>query len=136
VSRAELLTRDGSEQTAAIGTSTRMTLKEKLLYHQIHPLKLAADIGCERVSLYLFWQRKLFLGLTTHFIPPIVASLLLIRYADLEGLKNSTAGAYIQRYMTRNIEGIRFAGDIVMMLGAWFQKPSLTALGLSAIILA
>jgi len=29
-----------------------MTLKEKILYHQVHPLKLAADIGCEPVSLY------------------------------------------------------------------------------------
>jgi hypothetical protein len=32
-----------------------MTLQEKILYHQIHPLKLAADIGCELASLYFFW---------------------------------------------------------------------------------
>ena len=55
-----------------------MTLKEKILYHQIHPLKLAADIGCEPVSLYFFWQHDLVLGLATHFVPPIAASLILI----------------------------------------------------------
>lgn len=40
-----------------------MTLEEKILYHQIHPLKLAADIAGEPVSLYWFWQHKLLLGM-------------------------------------------------------------------------
>jgi hypothetical protein len=57
-----------------------MTLKEKVLYHQIHPWKLTADIGCEPLSLYFFWQHDLALGLATHFLPPIAASLILIRY--------------------------------------------------------
>jgi hypothetical protein len=113
-----------------------MTLKEKVLYRQIHPLKLAADIGCEPVSLYFLWRHKLFLGLTTHFIPPIVASLLVIRHADLEALKASTAGAYIQRHMTAIVERVRLAGDVVMVLGAWFHEPALIASGLAVIILA
>lgn len=33
-----------------------MPFKEKQLYHQIHPLKLFADISAECISLYLFWQ--------------------------------------------------------------------------------
>ncbi len=113
-----------------------MKLKEKILYHQIHPLKLAADIGCEPVSLYFLWHHNFLLGLTTHFIPPIVASLLLVRYGDLEAYKSSRAGAYLRRHMTRTVEGVRFAGDIVMALGAWFHHPSLIALGLAVIILA
>ena len=64
-----------------------MTLKEKILYHQIHAWKLAANIGCEPVSLYFFWQHKFLPAVTTHFVPPIVASLLLIRYGDLEAHK-------------------------------------------------
>jgi len=113
-----------------------MTLKEKILYHQIDPLKLAADIGCEPVSLYFLWQHKLLLGLTTHFIPPIAASLLLIHYGDLERHRNSKAGAYVKRHMTRTVEGVRFAGDIAMVLGAWFHAFSLVALGLAVIVLA
>ena len=113
-----------------------MTLKEKILYHQINPLKLATDIGCEPVSLYFLWQHKLLLGLATHFIPPIAASLWLIRYGDLERYKNSPAGGYLKRHMTRTVEGVRFAGDIVMVLGAWFHESSLIALGLAVIILA
>jgi hypothetical protein len=113
-----------------------MTLKEKILYHQIHPLKLTVDIGCEPVSLYFLWQHNLLLGLTTHFIPPIIASWLLIRYRDLEPSKASMFGGYVRGHMTRTVEGVRFAGDFLMMSGAWFHEPSLIILGLVAIILA
>jgi hypothetical protein len=113
-----------------------MTLKEKALYHQIHPLKLTADIGCEPVSLYFFWHHDLALGLATHFVPPIAASLTLIRFADFEEIKRSRAGAYLKRNMTRIVEGIRFAGDIVMVLGAWFHRPPLIITGLVVIVIA
>src|SRR5215471_17669778 len=106
-----------------------MTLREKALYHQIHPLKLTTDIGCEPVSLYFFWHHDLALGLATHFVPPIAASLILIRCSDLEAIKRSKAGRYLQRYMTRTVEGIRFAGDVVMVFGAWFHQPSVIAAG-------
>jgi hypothetical protein len=113
-----------------------LTFKEKVLYHQIHPLKLFADIGCEPLSLYFFWQRDLLLGLTTHLIPPIVASVLVIRYADLERLKNSRAGAFLERHMTKTVEGVRLAGDIVMVFGAWFHQPVWIALGLAIAVAA
>ena len=113
-----------------------MTLKEKILYHQIHPLKLATDIGCEPVSLYFFWQHDLVLGLATHFVPPIAASLILICCANFEAIKSSKAGAYLRRHMTRTIEGIRLAGDIVMVFGAWFHRPSLIVAGFAVVVIA
>jgi hypothetical protein len=36
--------------------SCKMNLKEKYLYHQIHPLKLFTDIGAAFGSLYLLWR--------------------------------------------------------------------------------
>jgi len=113
-----------------------MTLKEKILYHQIHPLKLAADVSCALVSLYFFWRHNVLVGLATHFIPPIAASVLLIRYGHLEALKSSRAGAYLKRHMTRTVEGVRSVGDIVMVLGAWFHQPALIAVGLAVVIMA
>jgi hypothetical protein len=127
----------GSDEAAArIRTLVGMTLEEKILYHQIHPLKLAADIACEPVSLYWFWQRKLLLGMAAHFVPPVAASLALIRYAKLEVYKDSAAGAFMRRHMSRTVEGIRFAGDIVMVLGAWFREPPWIVLGLAVVVLA
>jgi hypothetical protein len=114
----------------------QMKLKEKIFYHQIHLLKLAADIGCEPVSVYFLWGHNLVLGLTTHFIPPILSSLLLIRFADLEPYKNSKASAYLQRHRTRTVEAPQLTGDIVMGIGAWFHLPYLIAVGLGVVILA
>jgi len=113
-----------------------MTLREKALYHQIHPLKLTADIGCEPVSLYFFWHHDLALGLAAHFVPPIAASLILIRCADFEAIKRSRAGAYLRRNMTEIVQGFRLAGDIVMVLGAWFHRPPLIIAGLVVILIA
>jgi hypothetical protein len=115
---------------------TSMTLQEKILYHQIHPLKLAADIGCEPISLYFFWRHNLLLGLITHFAPPIAASLWLILRANLEAYKDSAGGAFLCRHMTRTVEAIRLTGDILMAVGAWIRLPSLIALGVAIIVLA
>ena len=52
----------------------------------IHPLKLTVDIGCEPVSLYLFWHHDLAPGLATHFVPPIATSIILRRCADFEAI--------------------------------------------------
>jgi hypothetical protein len=35
--------------------------------------------------------------------------------------------------MTRTWEAVRFAGDIAMVLGAWWHRPALIALGLAVI---
>jgi hypothetical protein len=115
---------------------TSMTLQEKILYHQIHPLKLAADIGCEPISLYFFWRHNLLLGLITHFAPPIAASLWLIFRANLEAYKDSAGGAFLRCHMTRTVEAIRLTGDILMAVGAWIHLPSLIALGVAIIVLA
>jgi hypothetical protein len=99
-------------------------------------LKLATDIGCELVSLYFFWHNNLVLGLATHLVPPIVVSLVLICCADFEAYKNSKVGAYLRRHMTNTVEGIRFAANILMVLGAWFHQPLLIILGLIVVVMA
>jgi hypothetical protein len=104
-----------------------LSLKDKILYHQIHPLKLAADIGCEPVSLYYFWHHEILLGLSTHFIPPIAATLLVVRYANLEPYKNSKAGVYLQRHMSTGVQTVRFLADLAMIAGAWLHQPLLIA---------
>lgn len=49
------------------GKPLTMTFEEKSLYHQVHPLKLATDIGCEPLSLYFFSRHDLVLGLGDTF---------------------------------------------------------------------
>jgi hypothetical protein len=111
-----------------------MTLKEKALYNQIHPLKLSTDILAAVVSLYLFWVHQPLPALLLHFVPPLLASWLIIRYVDLEPLKESAFGRYVAANMTRTIEAVRLFGDLVMIFGAWRNDPKLLALGLVVVV--
>jgi hypothetical protein len=111
-----------------------MTLKERALYHQIHPLKLATDILSSVVSLYVFWQHQLALGFALHYLPPFVASALLVRYGELEQYRDSSLGRYVVRHMTRTIEGVRLFGDIVTIIGAWSHDWTLIAAGFVVVI--
>jgi hypothetical protein len=112
-----------------------VTLKEKILFHQIHPAKLATDIAAAVVSLYFLWQHELAVGLATHIIPPPVGSAAVIRFADLEPYKTSRIGAYLARYMTPTAQAARLAGDLITVVAAWYHSPADIVVGL-AIILA
>jgi hypothetical protein len=112
-----------------------MTLRERILYHQIHPAKLGTDILAV-VSLYLLWQHQLVLGLTTHFAPQVLASALLVPFGDFEAQKKSAFGRYLARHMTGAIEATRFAGDVVMIFGAWYRAPAVIAAGLFVVLAA
>jgi hypothetical protein len=111
-----------------------MDFKEKALYHQIHPAKLGTDVVFAFVSLYFFWQHQFIMALALHFIPPIVASFLIIRYLNLEAQKDSAFGRYIKRSMSRAMEGLRFLGDIIMVIGAWEHQSALLLMGLVIIL--
>jgi hypothetical protein len=36
-----------------------MILRSKILFHQVHPAKLATDASIAVISLYFFWQHQL-----------------------------------------------------------------------------
>src|SRR5215471_16173561 len=105
-----------------------MTPQEKTLYHQIHPFKLFTDISAEFVSLYLFWRHKLIAGLVAMFVPPIIASLLIIKLVNLETYKQSAFGRYIRVYMTPSVVTVRVLGTVVTHIGAWHRIPALIPL--------
>ncbi len=111
-----------------------MTPQEKALYHQIHPLKLFADISAEVISLYLFWKHKLFAGLLVIFLPSIIASLLIMRWADLEPYKRSAFGKYVRTYMTPSVVALRVLGTIITHVGAWYRKLLLLPIGLGLVV--
>jgi hypothetical protein len=113
-----------------------MTLKEKILFHQVHPTKLATDIIAALVSLYFFWQRDLVVGLVTHFIPPPIASAAVIHFTNLEPYKDSRLGSYVARYMTPTAQGLRLVGDLMTIFAAWYRSPLGIAAGLGLILAA
>lgn len=112
----------------------RLNFKDKILYHQIHPLKLFVDISSGLFTTYLLWQRNIIWFLILFLLPSVLISLVLIHFANLERLKNSTFGKYIKKYMTSTIEAIRLTGQILMWVAGWYHSIILIAIGFSIII--
>ena len=113
-----------------------MTIQERSLYHQIHPLKLFTDWSTGLVALYLLWGHRLVAGLALAFVPSIAVSLAIVRFADLEKYRQSSFGRYVGRYMTRTAEATRLVGYGVMAAGAWYHVAWLIPIGLTVILVA
>jgi hypothetical protein len=101
-----------------------MTLAERVLYHQIHPAKLFADIASAVIAIDLFWQHELVPGLIIAFLPPVLVSAVLIREADLERYRSSPMGAYLRRFMPPWVQAVRLFGAGVMLYAAWHHVPA------------
>ena len=113
-----------------------MNLEEKLLYHQIHPVKLITDAGVTIPCLYLIWQHHLVWGIIVRLVPSLVVSLLIIQFADLEKIKQSSFGKYNARYMTRQMRAARFVGFLIMAIGSWYHIVWSIPLGYFVALLA
>lgn len=113
-----------------------MNFSEKKIYHQIHPLKLATDIFASVASLYLFWFHYFWTAIIIHILLPVLGSFFVIKYANLEKLKNSTLGKYVKKYMTVKIEVLRLIGDIFTIFGAWNRQWQIIILGIAIVIAA
>jgi hypothetical protein len=116
-----------------------MDRRESVLYHQIHPLKLAVDWTTGVAALYLLWRRRPVIALAIGFVPSILISALLLRFADpagLELLRASAFGRYVRRYMTPAMQALRLVGFAIMAAGAWSHRAWLIAAGLATTLLA
>ena len=113
-----------------------MFAKERYRYHQIHPLKLLTDFCAGFVALYPLWQHRLIVALFIMLVPPLIASFLILRFADLEPYKESAFGRYVAHYGGRVAEAVRLLGMIGMALGAWFHSLVAIVVGLAVIMLA
>ena len=120
---------------AAQGMIAAMTLREKILFHQVHPAKLATDVASAFVCLYFLWQHALIIGLLAHLVPPPVGSAI-VACVELEPYKNSRLGAYLVRYMRPGAQAARLVGDLIMVVAAWFRAPGGIAVGLLIVIAA
>ena len=114
-----------------------MNFRERKLYHQIHPGKLATDIGVTPIFLFFLWRHQITYALLVGFLPPVIVSAaMMIWPPDLERLKNSSLGKYVSKYMTPTIEAVRLLTLVPMAWGAWTHRLSLIGLGLLVLFLA
>ena len=112
-----------------------LSLREKYLYHQIHPWKLAVDISGGLASTWLVWRRELWIAAVVAFVPSIVVSVVMLRWMDFSRQRDSGFGRYVAYHMTRIAEAVRSAGQIVMWVGAWFHAVWAIVAGAVVIVL-
>ena len=113
-----------------------MTLSDRILFHQIHAAKLVTDAIAAVLSLYYLWWHDLSLAIVAATVPPLIATALVLRFADLKALKQSSFGAYVKRYMTPAMQLLRVCGFLIMAVAAWKHVPLAIFGGLAVIMVA
>jgi len=101
-----------------------MTMRERVLYHQIHPLKLFADFSSAIIAIDLLWQHALVSGLIIGLLPPMLVSFAIIQEVDLERYRRSGMGAYLRRYMTPTVQALRLFGALIALYASWYHVPA------------
>jgi hypothetical protein len=113
-----------------------MTSQEKILYHQIHPVKLLTDwlIG-GLVSSIFFWRHQFWWGLFFFLVPSIVVSILIISFTNLEKYRLTPLGRYFGSFMgNRWSDAVRFLGAILVAAGAWQHQPIVIVAGVVVVL--
>ena len=114
-----------------------MTFREKVLYHQIHPVKLLTDVVVTIPAAYFFWKHDLIAAIVISLGPPLVISaVILLSPVDLERYKRSALGRYLVAYMTRLVEAVRLLGFIIVATGCWLHNVGLVLGGVLIVVLA
>ena len=113
-----------------------MDFREKEKYQEIHPVKLAVDIGTAFLSIYFYWVQDFVLGTAIGFLPSVIVTAVIIKWVNLEKIKQSPLGKYIDKYVTNTIRLIRIVGFIVATVAAWYNIWWLVLVGLLVILLA
>jgi hypothetical protein len=111
-----------------------LTTRQRLLVHQVHPVKLGADISASVLSLVLIWRGHRRTGMAVHLALPVLGSALVLATADLSRLATTPAGRYVQQHMPPTAQAIRLAGDALTVRGAGRHLPGLIAAGLAVVV--
>lgn len=117
------------------GSEYSLTLRERVLYHQIHPAKLFADISTALVAIDLFWRHALAPGLIIALIPPLLVSAVLLQEGDLTRYRSSPMGAYLRRFMPPWVQAMRLFGVGVAFYASWHHLPAGIYGGLALVVL-
>jgi hypothetical protein len=114
----------------------QLTRAERVLFHQVHPLKLGADILSTVIAIPLLWQGEIVPGLVVALGTPLVASAVVLRFVDVEGVGRGPLGRYLRRYMTGPVQALRLACGLFVLAAAWWHQPVVIVIAVAIVVLA
>jgi hypothetical protein len=97
-------------------------------------VKLGADISASVLSNVLLWRHRLGAGLLLRVGLPVLGSAVVLRYGDVENLRDTQAGPYVLANMPPAAVAVRLGGDVMMAVGAWRHSPRLIGAGLAVVL--
>ena len=112
-----------------------MLLREKVLYHQIHPAKLAVDLTSGLLSTWLLWRHEFWPAMAVAWIPPVIVSAIMLRTLDFSPQRNSSFGRYVAFHMSHTAEAVRMSGQIAMWIAAWYHVAWAIPLGFLVVVM-
>jgi len=112
-----------------------LPFRQAVLVHQVHPVKLAADVGAVVVSTALLWSGRHRAGAAVRYVVPVIGSAVVLATADLRPLAASPAGRYVQQHMPPAAQALRLAGDRLAMRGARRRSAATVAAGFGLVLL-
>lgn len=114
-------------------TASSVSRSDRVLLHQVHPLKLAADISASLISNALLWNHAAVAGIAIRLALPLAGSAITLGYGDVERLRSTPTGRYVLEHMPPSATAVRLAGDVLMALGCWFRRPAVIVIGAAVI---
>jgi hypothetical protein len=100
-----------------------------VLLHQVHPVKLGADITAAVVSNALLWRGRTAAAVVARWVPALAGSAAVLAFADVEALADTRRGRYVLAHMPPAAQAVRLAGDTVMFYGARRRSVALLVAG-------
>ena len=97
-----------------------VTLREKLLYQQLHPIKLGADAAALFIAAVLLWEQHLLRALVVAAALPLGASLVMLSSTAEETWARLRSGQHERLAVTAAIVCIRVAAMFAIWAGAWY----------------
>lgn len=106
-----------------------MRLADRVLIHQVHPVKISADVTASLVSNVLLWRSRPKAAAAVRVAIPVAGSVIVLSLADLDALARTRRGRWVRAHMPRSAEAVRLGGDAVMAVGARRRSPALLVVG-------
>ena len=93
------------------------------LLHQVHPAKLATDVGADVVSAWLMWHHRPRTALLLAHTAAALASATVTRW-DLSPLQTTRRGRYVLNHMPPSAQAVRYLGPVVAWYAAYHRRAA------------
>jgi hypothetical protein len=110
-----------------------MSFRDRLLYHQIHPAKIATDASFGLLALVLLWRQRVVAGILLVTVTSLSSSVWLLIHSDLDRYRQSRAGRYMRVYQTAPVQLARFGSYGMMLAAARRRNTWVLAIGATAL---